>query len=164
MTSPFTALDGQLYQLADWRGRVMVVQTLSTVCLPCQEQTQDLRTALERLQASRNSATVVVILLSIDPFDTPDDLQAYQESFGLQAEDVTWIVGVASSTLKSDLSTVFGSRLTSERSGGVFFVDKSGFGQVGLTSGSLGVTTLENSLLHLIGGPGIDQPTEEAAP
>lgn len=164
-TSPFTALDGSVQQLSAWRGSVVVVQTISTVCEPCQDQTEDLRATIERLLASRNTARVVFVLLSIDPYDTTAQLEAYQQTYAMADNpEVTWVTGVASSALKQDIQSAFGSEYISERSGGVFFVDKSGFGQKGINAGSLGVDTLEDYIIHLLGGPGVDAPTEEAVP
>jgi hypothetical protein len=159
----------QPQSLASFRGQVIVVQTLSTICQACQEQSRILNEVLTRLIDIRLADFVQVVLLSIDPEDRAQDMLAYQaEYLPALGGQSNWVAGLASGNLIQELGLLLGElggTYLNRIGGGIFFVDKSGFGQASGT-GDYDLRGLEDRIIHLIGGPGLDEEliTPEASP
>ena len=157
-----TATDGTRYNLNDFDKRVVVIQTLSTVCEFCQEQTQILAQVVSQQEALGNTTALTIITLSIDSVDTLDELEAYQEQYGLPSSDaLQWMSGLASPDLISELGRTFGEDMIDENSGGFIFIDKSGFAHLS-DIGFIDTRRLDEIVVTFIGGAGIDTATEEA--
>lgn len=73
-----TTLDGDAFDLADLRGRWVVVNFFATWCIPCLEEHPELR-AFDEAHAARGDAAVVSVLFD----DEPDDArQVFAERGG----------------------------------------------------------------------------------
>lgn len=159
-TSYFTALDGTRLTLKDFEGRVVVVQTLSTLCTACQEQSSDLRLAAQGLDEFGNADNVVFINVSVDPMDTLDHLKDYQAAYGMDSTPtITWITGLASQDFLRDVRDAFGERYIDPNAGEVFFVDPFGYGQIS-DAGFMVANRLRDVIINLLTTDVV--PTEEA--
>ncbi len=76
----FVDADGRAASLADFRGRVVLLNLWATWCVPCRREMP----ALERLQAKLGGAEFVVLPLSIDRGGLPPVKRFYEE-LGLAA-------------------------------------------------------------------------------
>ncbi len=72
--------DGRAASLADFRGRVVLLNLWATWCVPCRREMP----ALERLQAKLGGAEFIVLPLSIDRGGLPPVKRFYEE-LGLEA-------------------------------------------------------------------------------
>jgi len=72
--------DGRAASLADFRGRVALLNLWATCCVPCRREIH----ALERLQAKLGGAEFIVLPLSIDRGGVPSVKRFYEE-LGLAA-------------------------------------------------------------------------------
>jgi len=72
--------DGRAASLADFRGRVVLLNLWATWCVPCRREMP----ALDRLQAKLGGAEFIVVPLSIDRGGLPPVKRFYEE-LGLQA-------------------------------------------------------------------------------
>lgn len=148
-------------RLGGFEGQAVVVQTMSTLCDICAEQTEVLAQATDRLVITNNAANLVVLVLSVDELDSWDDLEAYQLAYGrADSQDLTWLMGKASPELLAVLSQAFGPQITNRFDSSLFYVDKFGFAHLGLTEGFSSVSVLEDTLIHFVGGPGVDEPID----
>jgi len=75
--------DGRPTSLADFRGRVVLLNLWATWCVPCRREMP----SLDRLQASLGGAEFIVLPLSIDRGGLPPVKRFYEE-LGLTALDV----------------------------------------------------------------------------
>jgi thiol-disulfide isomerase/thioredoxin len=75
----FQDADGREHKLADFRGRVVVLNLWATWCAPCREEMP----ALDRLQAARGGPDLVVLALSLDRAGL-DQIQAFYEEVGVR--------------------------------------------------------------------------------
>ena len=76
----FVDADGRAASLADFRGRVVLLNLWATWCVPCRREMP----ALERLQAKLGGAEFIVLPLSIDRGGLPPVKRFYEE-LGLEA-------------------------------------------------------------------------------
>lgn len=85
-----TDLSGNQFRLSDQRGKVVVVEFMTTRCPACKTQMPHLKNLWDRFQGR-----IVIISLSIDPnFDSPTVLSDYARSYGASwtwARDTTGI-------------------------------------------------------------------------
>ncbi|MCL4875610.1 MAG: SCO family protein [Anaerolineae bacterium] len=113
--------------LGDFAGQVVFIQTFSSFCQLCAEQTDEIKFAVERMNAFGNIQQAVFLILSVDASDTPSVLAEYDSSHIPQlADGQTWITGVASQELLRNLRDLFGASLIDPYRGGVLLVDRDG--------------------------------------
>lgn len=75
-----TDLNGETFTLADYQGRVIVLNFWATWCLPCEEEMP----ALQAYSESQGSdGAVVIAVTDPDSGQTLDDVRAFAERYGL---------------------------------------------------------------------------------
>lgn len=130
-TAFFTHGEGTRQTLEAYTGELVLIQTFSTVCQPCAEQTGEIRAAIENLNTSGNQLHGTFLMLSIDPADLPEDVAAYQAaSQPVLIDGQTWQTGVASVDLIRSIRDTFGDTLVDPYRGGLILMDKDGLGHV----------------------------------
>lgn len=72
-----TTLDGRPLDLADLRGRIVVLNGWASWCAPCRDETP----ALVSLSESSDPADIVVVGLNVT--DDPESARAFVEEFGM---------------------------------------------------------------------------------
>jgi cytochrome c biogenesis protein CcmG/thiol:disulfide interchange protein DsbE len=73
-----TTFDGENIQLADLRGKVVVVNFWASWCKPCEQEAADLEAAWQYHQPSGG-----VVFLGVDYVDTEPEAMAYLEKFNI---------------------------------------------------------------------------------
>lgn len=73
-----TTFDGQVYKLADLRGKVVVVNFWASWCKPCEQEAAELEDAWKFYQPGGN-----VVFLGVDYVDTEPKALAYLKKFNI---------------------------------------------------------------------------------
>lgn len=73
-----TTFQGEQIQLADLKGKVVVVNFWASWCKPCEQEAADLESAWRSYQARGD-----VVFLGVDYVDTEPEALAYLEQFGI---------------------------------------------------------------------------------
>lgn len=110
--------DGEKFTINDFKGKVVLVETLAIWCSNCRKQQQqvvDLHSALGERE------DFVSVGLDIDPNEDAEDLKDYIEKNGFH-----WIYAVAPSQVGNDLANLYGSQFLNPPSTPMLIVDKQG--------------------------------------
>ncbi|SOB94506.1 TlpA family protein disulfide reductase [Rhodobacter maris] len=78
-TLPFTDEAGNSRSLADYRGKVVLLNLWATWCAPCRKEMPD----IEALAASENGADFVVLTVAASGRDTPQKVASFFERAGV---------------------------------------------------------------------------------
>jgi thiol-disulfide isomerase/thioredoxin len=76
--------DGEELSLADFSGRVVVMNLWATWCAPCRREMP----SLENLDAAFDDADLVVVALSQDRGDAQDKIDAFYEEIGVNGLEI----------------------------------------------------------------------------
>ncbi|NDJ87332.1 MAG: redoxin domain-containing protein [Chloroflexi bacterium] len=143
----FTDVDGNTYRLADFRGQVMLIQTLNTECASCRIQAADIREIAEQFAVESRPYSIVYIMLNIDTDLTPRALQNWANQNDVpQTEALNWIVGTASPGLVSALVETFGDSMVEMPNTNLIFVDVDGVSHIN-NSEPLGTSRVRSALV-----------------
>jgi thiol-disulfide isomerase/thioredoxin len=77
-----TDMNGQTFNLSDFRGKVVVLDFMATWCKPCRLQINELIEVWQKYDDQ-----IVIISVAIDPMETDEELNSFFEEF----KDATWI-------------------------------------------------------------------------
>ncbi len=105
----FTTFDGEVIQLSELKGKVVVLNFWASWCKPCEQEAADLETAW-RLYEPRGD----VVFLGVDYVDTEPEALGYLTKF-----DITYLNGPDLRTSVSQLFRITGVPET-------YFIDKNG--------------------------------------
>ncbi|MBZ0308612.1 MAG: SCO family protein, partial [Anaerolineae bacterium] len=115
------------HTLEEFAGQVVFIQTFSTFCQLCAEQTNEIKLTLDRLNSFGNVQQAVFLILSVDASDTPEILAEYETSHLPQlSEGQIWLTGAASQELLRNLRGLFGESIIDPYRGGILLVDRDG--------------------------------------
>src|SRR5690606_7035561 len=136
-------------------------------CNACRDQSAASIDGVATLADAGNAPNLVVIQLGIDALDNLNTLRDYQaESRPATLSRVRWITDIATERLLRDLRTTFGETYINRGTGGIIFLDASGFAHLsdeGILDGyrlrDVGLNML-GQLEYLYGTPEV---TEEPA-
>jgi len=73
-----TTFDGKIYNTADWRGKVVVVNFWASWCPTCKDEAVDLENAWKHYREGGE-----VLFLGVDYVDTEPEALAYLEKYGI---------------------------------------------------------------------------------
>ena len=75
---PLNTFDGQNYNLADLKGKVVVVNFWASWCKPCEQEAADLESAWQYYKPRGD-----VVFLGVDYVDTEPEAKAYLQKFNI---------------------------------------------------------------------------------
>jgi thiol-disulfide isomerase/thioredoxin len=105
-----TTLDGDALDTAQWRGKVVVVNTWGSWCPPCNAEAPDLQRVWQSFQDQD------VEFVGVDLRDSPETGQAFQRKFGLTYPSLRWDGGGVLVQMKGK-ATATPTTLVIDRSG-----------------------------------------------
>lgn len=108
---------GQTFRIADYAGRVIVIETMAIWCANCKAQQIDVETALGRLPAD----SVVYVVLDVDPNENGQSLAAYREQNGFTGD-----YAIAGNDVARSLAAEFGDQVLNPPSTPVIVVGRDG--------------------------------------
>ena len=111
------AATGSTFRIADFAGRVVILETMAIWCTNCRAQQQDVYRALEQL----DPAQVMFIGLDVDPSETTKALATYRERYGF-----TGTYAVAGRAVARALVAEFGDLIISPPSTPMILIGSDG--------------------------------------
>ena len=109
---------GQTFSINDYRGKVVLLETLAIWCSNCKKQQNQVKALHEVLAANED---LVSIGLDIDPNENAGDLKAYTASNGFD-----WIYAVAPVEVAREISNLYGDQFLNPPSTPMLVVDRNG--------------------------------------
>jgi cytochrome oxidase Cu insertion factor (SCO1/SenC/PrrC family) len=109
---------GEAFSVADFQGKVVLVETMAVWCPFCTQQQQHIQ-ALAELLGERDD--FVRLSLDIDPNEAPDILKAHTERQGFD-----WRFAVAPPDMARDIGQLYGAQFLNPPATPVFIIDRHG--------------------------------------
>ena len=108
---------GETFTLADYEGKVVLVEGLAMWCSTCFKQQTNVKALHERL----NSDDFVSIGLDVDLHETPEDLAAFINDNGFD-----WTYAITSQDLARGIANQFGANFLNPPLAPIFLIDRHG--------------------------------------
>lgn len=108
---------GESFRIADFAGKVVIVETMAIWCTNCRFQQASVEEALTQLPADR----IVYVLLDVDPNEDAESLAAYRTQRGY-----TGRYAIASAEVARALAADFGNQFLSPPSTPIVVVNTDG--------------------------------------
>lgn len=112
------ARTGQAFSVNDFRGKVVLVETMAIWCSNCLKQQGQVKSLHEQL-GSRDD--FVSIGLDIDPNENADALKSYVESRGFE-----WLYAVPSADVSREIASLYGDHFLNPPSTPIVVIDRHG--------------------------------------
>lgn len=109
---------GETFSINDFKGKVVLVETLAMWCSNCKKQQMQVQALHEQLG---DNPDFVSIGLDIDPNENADDLKTYTDSNGFD-----WVYAVAPAEVSSELSNLYGAQFINPTSTPMLIIDRKG--------------------------------------
>jgi hypothetical protein len=109
---------GQPFTIADFRGQVVVVETMAIWCSNCLRQQQEVK-ALHEEMGDRDGWVTVV--LDIDANEEAQDLKAYTSKNGFE-----WIYAIAPREVAREIGQQYGDQFLNPPSTPMLIIDRQG--------------------------------------
>lgn len=109
---------GQTFSIADFKGQVILVETMAMWCPNCLRQQQEVK-ALHSMLGERND--FLSLGLDIDPNENAGDLKGYVERNGFD-----WLYAVAPTEVSNEIAQLLGNQFLNPSSTPMFVVDRRG--------------------------------------
>lgn len=110
--------NGQTFKVADYRGKVVLVEALAQWCSNCKQQQKQI---LELQKKLGENPDFVSIGLDIDPNENGVDLKKYIESNGF-----SWTYAVAPAEVSNELASLYGTQFLNPPSTPMLLIDRDG--------------------------------------
>jgi thiol-disulfide isomerase/thioredoxin len=118
-STPLTNVNsGENFTINDFKGKVVLVETMAQWCPSCKKQQQQVKTLHEKLGMP---ADLVSIVLDIDPNESADTLKAYAAGNGFD-----WIYAVAPAEVTREISNLYGDQFLNPPSTPILIIDRKG--------------------------------------
>ncbi len=109
---------GESFTLSDFKGKVVLVETLAMWCPICKRQQIQVKALHEALGMDGD---LVSIGLDIDPNENAADLKAYTEANGFD-----WIYAVAPAEVAREIGALYGDQFLNPPSTPILIIDRHG--------------------------------------
>jgi len=109
---------GETFTINDFKGKVVLVETLAMWCPNCKKQQMQVQALHEQLG---DNPDFISIGLDIDPNENGEDLKAYTDSNGFD-----WIYAVAPAEVSRELGNLYGAEFLNPPSTPMFIIDRKG--------------------------------------
>jgi thiol-disulfide isomerase/thioredoxin len=109
---------GQSFKVADWHGKVILVETMAVWCPTCLQQQQQVQ-ALNRMLGMRDD--LALLALDIDPNENDSILKTYANAQGFD-----WKYAVAPADVAREIGNLYGSQFLNPPSAPMFIIDRQG--------------------------------------
>jgi len=118
-TTPLTNVsDGETFSVHDFKGKVVLVETMAQWCSNCLKQQMQVKSLHEKLGMP---ADLVTIALDIDPNENGDKLKAYASNNGFD-----WIYAVAPAEVSREIGNLYGAQFLNPPSTPILLIDRKG--------------------------------------
>lgn len=118
-STPLTNVNsGESFTINDFKGKVVLVETMAQWCPSCKKQQQQVKSLHEKLGMP---ADLVSIALDIDPNESADTLKAYAAGNGFD-----WIYAVAPAEVTREISNLYGDQFLNPPSTPILIIDRKG--------------------------------------
>lgn len=125
----FTLTDGSSFTLNDFGGEVLVISLINPGCSECVEQVQTVREGalIYSQQLGNSDIEAIFLALNISGTIASESVGFLAERDGYAADDeLSWLVGLASSPLRSSIEATFGEDLLNANNLPLIFLDQDG--------------------------------------
>jgi len=112
------ARTGQAFSINDFKGKVVLVETMAIWCTTCLKQQGEVRALHEQFG---NRDDLVSIGLGIDPNENADALKSYVESKGFD-----WLYAVPSVDVSREIASLYGDLYLNPPSAPMLVIDRHG--------------------------------------
>ena len=109
---------GETFSIADFQGKVVLVETMAVWCPLCTRQQGHIR-ALHELVGQRDD--LISLSLDIDPNENADILKAHAEKNGFD-----WIYAVAPPEVAREIGQLYGAQFLNPPATPIFVIDRQG--------------------------------------
>lgn len=112
------ARTGQTFSINDFKGKVVLVETMAIWCSNCLKQQEQVKALHEQLAARDD---FVSIGLDIDPNETTTALKSYVENKGFD-----WLYAVPSADVSREIASLYGAQFLNPPSTPIVVIDRHG--------------------------------------
>jgi thiol-disulfide isomerase/thioredoxin len=112
------ARTGQAFSINDFKGKVVLVETMAIWCSNCLKQQEQVKALHEQLGARDD---FVSIGLDIDPNETTTALKNYVENKGFD-----WLYAVPSADVSREIASLYGAQFLNPPSTPIVVIDRHG--------------------------------------
>jgi len=109
---------GKSFQVADFQGKVVLVETMAVWCTTCLQQQGQVQT-LRGLLGQRDD--LVIVALDIDPNENDSTLKTHANRRGFD-----WMYAVASADVAREIGKLYGDQFLNPPSAPMFIIDRQG--------------------------------------
>lgn len=108
----------ETFTIADFKGKVVLVETMAIWCSNCKKQQNEVKALHEVLGMNKD---LVSIGLDIDPNENATDLKAYTDS-----NSFDWVYAVAPADVINEISSLYGNQFINPPSTPMLIIDRKG--------------------------------------
>jgi thiol-disulfide isomerase/thioredoxin len=109
---------GESFSINDFKGKVVLVETMAQWCPSCKKQQLEIKKLLEQLGMP---ADLVTIALDIDPNENRETLMTYAANNGFD-----WIYAVAPTDISREIGNLYGDQYLNPPSTPILIIDRRG--------------------------------------
>lgn len=154
----FTASNRSEFTVGDFLGTVIVISLIDPTCAACIDEVSAVRAGAElfQQQLSNSDADAIFLALNVSSSISLESLNFVAERDGYSSNlDISWLTGLASSSLRTALLNTFGDDLFTRDTLPVIFLDTNGVAH--LTTGNIvDDSYIRDALVFYNGGFGDD--------
>jgi hypothetical protein len=109
---------GKIISINDFKGKVVLVETMAQSCPICMKQELQVKSLLENLAMP---ADLVTLTLDIDPGENAEGLKAYAAS-----NNFGWLYAIAPAEVTREIGKLYGEGFLTPASAPILIIDKEG--------------------------------------